>query len=113
LADYYCPLHLTFVVIILVFMATESTLVHNISSEEFFNKLNELKMALAINQQPIKKAEPIKEELMTPEEVALYFKRCKDTIENWTKKGYLKKYGIGRAVYYKRSEVESAIVPLK
>lgn len=94
-------------------MAQTSTLLHNISSEEFFNKLNELKMALAVNQQPIKKADPLKEELMTPEDVALHFKRHKDTIENWTKNGYLKKYGIGRAVYYKRSEVESAIVHLK
>ena len=94
-------------------MAQESTLLHNISSEEFFNKLNELERKLSEKIPIPQHIEPIKEELMTPEEVALYFKRCKDTIENWTKKGYLKKYGLGRAVYYKRSEVESAIVPLK
>jgi hypothetical protein len=94
-------------------MAQESTLLHNISSEQLFNKLSELKKELCENFQRPKQSESVKEELMTPEEVALYFKKHKDTILNWTKKGFLIKYGIGRAVYYKRSEVESAIIPLK
>jgi hypothetical protein len=94
-------------------MASESILLHNISSEEFFSKLNELKKELSEKIPNPQHVEPDKEELMTPEEVAIFFKRHKDTIENWTKKGYLIKYGIGRAIYYKRSEVESAIVPLK
>jgi hypothetical protein len=93
-------------------MAQESTLLHNISSEQFFSKLNELKKELSEKIPITQQVESIKEELMTPEEVAMHFKRHKDTIENWTKKGYLIKYGIGRAVYYKRSEVESAIIPL-
>jgi len=50
---------------------------------------------------------------MTPEDVAKYFKKHKDTIANWTKKKFLIKHGIGEvAVYYKRSEVESAVIPL-
>jgi len=93
-------------------MAIESTLLHNISSEQFFDKLNELKKEISENISP-QQAETVREELMTPEDVSIFFKRHKDTIENWTKKGFLTKYGIGRAVYYKRSEVESAIVPLK
>ncbi len=94
-------------------MASESTILHNISSEEFFNKLNELERKLSEKVPIPQQIEPAKDELMTPEEVAIFFKRHKDTIENWTQKGYLKKYGIGRAVYYKRSEVESSIVPLR
>lgn len=90
-------------------MAQESTLLHNISSEEFFNKLKEFSEKSPTPQQ----VKFVKEELMKPKEVALHFKRHKDTIENWTKKGYLIKYGIGRAVYYKRSEVDSAIITLK
>jgi hypothetical protein len=93
-------------------MASESTLLHNISSEEFFNKLNELKKELSEKIPYLQQVEPDKEELMTPQEVAIFFKRHKDTIDNWTKKGYLIKYGIGGAVYYKRSQVESAILPL-
>jgi len=92
-------------------MAQESTLLHNISAEQFFSEMNELKKLSEKN--PItQQVESVTDELMTPEEVAIYFKRHKDTIENRTKKGYLFKYGISRAVYYKRSEVESAIIPL-
>jgi uncharacterized protein YhbP (UPF0306 family) len=34
------------------------------------------------------------------------------TIHNWTVKGILTSFGIGRRVYYKRTEVEKAIVKL-
>ncbi|OFX58613.1 MAG: DNA-binding protein [Bacteroidetes bacterium GWB2_41_8] len=34
------------------------------------------------------------------------------TIHNWTKRGKLKAYGLGNRVYYKRNEIEQAIVPL-
>lgn len=34
------------------------------------------------------------------------------TVHNWTKRGKLKAYGIGNRIYYKRSEIEQAIVPL-
>lgn len=35
------------------------------------------------------------------------------TIHNWRKSGKLKAYGIGKRVYFKREEVNSAIVELK
>ncbi len=35
------------------------------------------------------------------------------TVHNWTVKRILTSYGIGRRVYYLRSEVENAIVELK
>ena len=34
------------------------------------------------------------------------------TIHNWSKKGKLKSYGIGGRIYYKRSEVENAIIKI-
>ena len=93
-------------------MAQESTLLHNLSFEQLFNKLNELKKEI-IESITFPRQETVIEELMTPDDVALYFKKHKDTIENWYKKKYLTKYGIGKAAYYKRSEVESAVIPLK
>ncbi|RKE04428.1 helix-turn-helix domain-containing protein [Marinifilum flexuosum] len=60
-------------------------------------------------------------ELFQPKEPTEYLTRdqVKDllqvdlvTVYNWTKKGKLKAYGIGRRVYYKRKEVEQAIKPL-
>ncbi|RMA56643.1 helix-turn-helix domain-containing protein [Ulvibacter antarcticus] len=35
------------------------------------------------------------------------------TVHNWTVKGILISYGIGRRVYYLRTDVENAIVELK
>ena len=34
------------------------------------------------------------------------------TIHNWTKRGKLQAYAIGNRIYYKRCEIERAIVPL-
>ena len=34
------------------------------------------------------------------------------TLHHWTKKGKLTSYGIGNRVYYKKSEIEQAIVKL-
>ena len=52
-------------------------------------------------------------DLLTRKDVASYFQIDLGTVHNWTNKGYLKSYGIGRRVYYKRSEVEDALTPLK
>lgn len=46
-------------------------------------------------------------------EVSKMLKINLSTLHNWTKKGILKSYGIGRRTYYKRVEVENAIVELK
>lgn len=51
-------------------------------------------------------------EFLTKTEVKNFFKCDLSTIHNWTVKGKLTPYGIGNRVYYKRSEVESALVCL-
>ena len=53
------------------------------------------------------------DELMTRKEVAEMFKCDESTIHNWTVKGKIKKYCIGNRAYYKRSELESALIPIK
>lgn len=52
------------------------------------------------------------EELLTRTETAELLKINLSTVHNWTKKGRLKPYGMGGKVYYKRSEVESALIEL-
>ncbi len=52
-------------------------------------------------------------ELLTRKEVADLFKINLSTLFHWTNKGKLKAYGIGNRVYYKRSEVETMVKPLK
>jgi excisionase family DNA binding protein len=54
------------------------------------------------------------EPFLTPKEVAQLLRCNLKTIYNHTKKGLLNRYSFGgRRIYYKRSEVESAIIPLK
>lgn len=52
------------------------------------------------------------EELLTRTETAKLLKINLSTLYKWTKKGRLKSYGISGKVYYKRSEVESALIEL-
>lgn len=52
------------------------------------------------------------DELMTRNEVSSYLKVDKSTIWAWTKSGKLISYGIRGRVYYKRSEIENAIIQL-
>lgn len=52
----------------------------------------------------------LREELLTRNEVAAYFKVNISTVRNWTNQGFLIKYGLGDRVYYKRSEIESALI---
>lgn len=51
-------------------------------------------------------------EWLTRSEVAEMLKCDISTVHNWTKKGKLKKYCIGDRTYYKRSEVESALIAI-
>lgn len=66
-------------------------------------QLNELKKSF----QP---KEPT--EYLTRSEVAELLKIDLSTVHNWTRKGRLTSYGIGSRIYYKRKEVENAIVKL-
>lgn len=91
-------------------MQKNATLIHNITSEELLslfeglqNQLNDLKH----------KFEPkAPTEYLTRKEVAETLKCNLSTIHNWTKKGKLIPYGIGNRVYYKRNELEKAIIQI-
>lgn len=49
---------------------------------------------------------------LTRQKVAEMLSIDLSTVHNWTKQGKLNSYGIGNRVYYKRSEIEQAIIPL-
>ena len=51
-------------------------------------------------------------EFLTRDEVAGLLKIDRSTVYNWTKKGILNAHQIGSRVYYKREELENAIVKL-
>lgn len=71
---------------------------------EIINKIDDLRGKIKSNSV---------DELMTRKEVAQMFKCDESTIHNWTTKGKLIKHCIGNRTYYKRSEVESALIPIR
>jgi hypothetical protein len=88
----------------------QSTILHDVSPEQITslfegiqNQLSELKA----NFQPIKPTE-----YLTRIEVTEMLKCDLSTLWLWTKKGKLTSYGIGNRTYYKRTELESAIICL-
>jgi len=50
---------------------------------------------------------------LTRNEVAEMLQIDISTVHNWTKSDKIQSYGIGGRIYYKRKEVENAIVELK
>jgi len=52
-------------------------------------------------------------EFLSRQETAKLLKVDISSIHNWTKRGILQSYGVSGRVYYKRSEIENAIVKLK
>jgi uncharacterized protein YfbU (UPF0304 family) len=52
-------------------------------------------------------------EYLTRIQVAEMFKINISSVHNWTKKSIIIAYQIGGRVYYKRSEIETAIIELK
>jgi hypothetical protein len=52
-------------------------------------------------------------EYLTRVEVKELLKVDLSTIHNWSKRGKIQAYGLGGRVYYKRSEIDSVIIPLK
>ena len=52
-------------------------------------------------------------ELLSRKETAAYFNIALSTLWKYTKKGNLKAYYIGNKVFYKKNEIECALVNLK
>jgi len=86
------------------FIGTTPTALIDLIDETVKKRLEELKK----NFQP---KEPT--EYLTRNDVAKLFKIDLSSVHNWTKKGILKAYQISGRVYYKRIEIETAIVELK
>ena len=86
----------------------DSTILHSIRPEKLFSLFQEIRNDLFELKNKFEPKTP--DELLTPKEVALLLKCDLSTIYNWAKKGRLLRHGIGNRTYYKRHEVESAII---
>ena len=52
-------------------------------------------------------------EYLTRKEVQKMLNINMGTLDNWTKHGKLKAYGLGARIYYKRHEVDNALIRIK
>jgi Zn-dependent oligopeptidase len=83
-----------------------------LSFEQYQSDIKELKSLIKENNQGALKV--IDEEVYYSRKyLASKFDVELSTIHNWCKKGYLKPHGIGNRVYFKKSEVDEALTPLK
>jgi excisionase family DNA binding protein len=51
-------------------------------------------------------------QLMTRGEVEKFLNVSRPTLHRWTNSGKLRAYGIGNRVYYKREEIEAALIEI-
>jgi predicted DNA-binding transcriptional regulator AlpA len=52
-------------------------------------------------------------DFLNREEVMKLLKISPGTLYNWTNQGKIRAYGLGAKIYYRQSEIESLLVPLK
>ena len=75
-----------------------------------YDVVNEITKQLAEIKNSFEPKKPA--EYLTISELAELLKCDRTTVHNWTKKGKLVKHCIGNRTYYKRSEVEDAIIKI-
>jgi hypothetical protein len=88
----------------------KSTILHNVSAEQITNLFEGLQKQLTELKQNFEPKVPT--EYLTRNEVAEMLKVDLSTLWLWQKKGKLIPVGIGNRVYYRRSDIESALVDL-
>ena len=90
---------------------TNVTQLHNTTPEQLQDAiLQGVKQQLEELKKQYQPKEP--EEYLSRAEVAKWLKVDASTVHNWGKAGKIKRYGLGNRVYYKRSELERAIIQL-
>jgi excisionase family DNA binding protein len=89
---------------------TNQTLIHNVTPEQIVNLFAGLQKQIKELNEKFEPKEPT--DLLTRNEVAEMLKCTLPTVYNWAAKGTITSYGINGRVYFKRSEIESALVCL-
>jgi hypothetical protein len=90
-----------------------SILIQGISADQLTSLIQEsVKSQLQSFQNHLHKKE-FEEELLTREETCSLLKINSSTLWAWTNKGKVKAYGIANRRYYKRSELNEALIELK
>jgi hypothetical protein len=91
-------------------MKYNSTLIHNISAEQLETLFKDIQKQLDDIKENFQPKSP--DELLTRNEVAAMLKVDLSTIHKWCVKGKLIPLGIGSRVYFRRSDIEAALIPI-
>jgi hypothetical protein len=87
-----------------------ATILHDFTPEQMASLFKGIQNQLTELKKDFQPNKP--DELMTRNEAAEMLKCDLSSLWNWTKKGKLIAYGLSNRVYYKRSEIEKALVCL-
>jgi predicted DNA-binding transcriptional regulator AlpA len=87
-----------------------TTILNNVSAEQIKNLFKGLENQLKELKENFEPKVP--SEYLTRNEVAEMLKVDLSTLWNWQKKGKLIPVGLGNRVYYKRSDIEAALITL-
>jgi excisionase family DNA binding protein len=79
--------------------------------KNLIDSLNELK--LEVSKFRNTNSISCNDDLMSRQEVANFLKIDLSTLHHWTKKGKLKSYGLGKRIYFKKSEINLALVEIE
>jgi len=91
-------------------MQNNITQLHNLEPQQILNPLEDLKKQIDDLKKNFQPKEP--NEYLTRNNVAEMLSIDLSTVHNYTKRKILQAYQIGGRVFYKRQEVENAIVKL-
>lgn len=93
-------------------MQTQTIQITQLTPDQFEETIkNAIRSQLDSLRKEITPNQP-KEEYLSRKEVADLLKIELSTLHNWCKRDKLKPYGIGNRVYFLRSDIEKAMVPL-
>lgn len=87
-----------------------ATILHEINPDQITSLFTGLQNQLIELKEGFEPKVPT--EYLTRGEVAELLKCDLSTLHNWCKKGKLKPFGIGNRVYFRRSDIEAAMIPL-
>lgn len=91
-------------------MSSKITQLHSLEPKEILDPIQEIKLLIENLKSNFQPKRP--EEYLTRQEVSKILKIDLSSVHNWTKREILQSYQIGGRVYYKRSEIEKALVKL-
>ena len=84
--------------------------IENLQAAELFGRLEKLESAINALSEKKEAAKSVEAGLITRAEVSAMLKVTLVTVNDWVNKGVLTAYKCGNRVYFKREEVEAALI---